>query len=360
MIDDKFLKDLILTHTPSGYENLFLQFTENNVLNYISTDFRVDKIKNIMFHKGTNNENSTRIVISAHYDENALQVSAITKNGLIKVMNLGGLDLKTIQGSYVEIITNNFDEAGLPICINGIIGKKPIHKESKEEREKVDEYDKLFVDIGCNSVEEVKELGVNIGNPIVFSKQLNLNFGKDQKHLVGNALDDKIGIYAVSKAFLEIDENILIENNISLYLTWCSQEEVGLRGASIMAKNLNPEISIDVDVCFDNSYYKHKDNENEIKIGNGVVLDYGPHCDLDLVNSIKILASNYALSFQEEVTKPGGNNTDKIQLNSQFCSSIHLGIPCRNMHTQVEMCHADDVESCIDLIKIFVEELKIN
>lgn len=356
MYNKYFLKDLLMTHTPSGYENLFLQKPAETLFEYIHNDFGIDALKNIIFHKGSKSEDATPFMISAHYDEIALQVSAITKSGLLKVINLGGLDLKTIEGSYVEVIIDEMDEWGNPKTIKGIIGKKPIHKESKEDREKTDTYEKLIVDVGCNSKQEVSDLGIHIGCPIVFKKECQLEFGKDEKHIVGNALDDKIGIYVVSQAFLEIDEQLLIDKNIALYLVWCSQEEVGLRGAKTVTQAINPAISIDVDVCFDNSYYKSKDNDNEIKIGKGVVITYGPHCDWKLVKIIRDAANKYALSYQEEVTKVGGNNCDAIQLHTSNCSTAHLGIPCRNMHTQVEMCHWDDVESCIDLIKILISD----
>lgn len=361
-----FLRELIKTHTPSGYENYFLNSPGSVLLNYVLCgEHEIDPIKNIVFSKGSNDPDATKIMISAHWDENAMQVSNITKKGLLHIVNLGGLDRKTIEGSHVYVVSDKyvqFDEHTEPPktvfeLVPGVVGKKPIHKETKEEREKVDEYENIIVDIGCNSKEEVEELGIGIGAIVVFKKDYNIEFGYDKKHIVANGLDDKIGIYCVTEAFNQLDENYLKERNYKVYLVWCSQEEVGLRGATTISQCIDPDISIDVDVVFDNTYYKAKANENEIRLGKGVVIDYGPHINFQLAKDLKTTANNFAINYQEEVSKPGGNNCHAIQMNSKKCATAHLGIPQRNMHTQVEMCHCDDVEACVNLITSYINEV---
>jgi len=356
---NEFLIKLLYTHTPSGYERLCgidqLQMYVNtpNIAN-------VDKIWNQYFRKGYDGEDALNVFISAHYDENALQVVNITKEGMLHIINLGGLDRKTIEGSWVYVISDNWDDVDTTTkkLIPGIIGKKPIHKESEDERKTVDEYDKIIVDIGANSADEVKELGIHVGSVIVFKKEVNCHFGIDQKKIVANALDDKIGIYCVTEAFNQINEDYLKEHKICLTLGWLTQEEVGLRGATIAGK-LNPDISIDVDVTFDTSKCTaiSKEKCGNIELGKGVVLEYGPHGQYVLMNDLKDIANKFAISYQEAVAKPGGNNCHAIQMNAKDCATAHLGIPQRNMHTQVEMCHWDDVLNCIDLIKNYIETL---
>lgn len=354
-----FLKELLETHTPSGYERLG---KIHELTSEVKTNFSfADSIGNIYFEKGSANANALKIFISAHYDENALQVVNITKEGMLHITNLGGLDRKTIEGSNVFVISDNWDENDVTQkkLIPGIIGKKPIHKETKDEREKVDEYDKILVDIGASSKEEVIELGIHVGSVIVFKKDINLSFGPKEDRIVANALDDKIGIFAVTSAFNEIDENILCEKNIKVILGWLSQEEVGLRGATIAGKYIDPNISIDVDVTFDTSKCTaiSKETHGDIELGKGVVLEYGPHSNYTIISNLKEIANKFALSYQESVAKPGGNNCHAIQMNARDCATAHLGIPLRNMHTQVEMCHRDDVNACIDLIKLYIEEI---
>jgi len=356
---ENFLKKLLETHTPSGYERLGkIDELIQDVLS--NTKYR-DIIGNLYFEKGSTQENALKVFISAHYDENALQVVKITNEGLLHIINLGGIDRKTIEGSHVFIISDKWDEDDVTQkkLIPGIIGKKPIHKETKDEREKIDEYDKMLVDIGASSKEEVIELGIHIGSVIVFKKDVNMTFGPKKDKIVSNALDDKIGIFAVTSAFNTIDENILIEKNIKLILGWLSQEEVGLRGAIIASNYVQPDISIDVDVTFDTSKCTgiSQEKHGDMELGKGVVLEYGPHTNYTLINDLKEIANKFALSYQESVAKAGGNNCSAIQLNAKDCATAHLGIPLRNMHTQVEMVHKDDVNACVDLIKLYIENM---
>lgn len=358
-INDSFLIKLLNTHTPSGYERLC---DIDDLKKYVKTNTSyIDKIWNQYFHKGYDGSDATVVFISAHYDENALQVVNITKEGMLNVINLGALDRKTIEGSHIYVISDNWDEYNVKtkMLIPGIIGKKPIHKETKDEREKIDEYDKIIVDIGANSKDDLKELGIHVGSIIVFKKDINTNFGIDKKKIVGNALDDKIGIYCVTEAFNEIDEQYLIDHKIHLVLGWLTQEEVGLRGATVAGKEINPDISIDVDVTFDTSKCTgiSVQKSGDIQLGRGVVLEYGPHGQYVLMNDLKYIANKFAISYQEAVAKPGGNNCHAIQMNATDCATAHLGIPLRNMHTQVEICHKDDVLNCIDLIKNYIENL---
>lgn len=359
MTNKEFLNELLNTHTPSGYETRFQLCEGNqNVLYYPHGSFTRDNIDNIIWVKGSL-EPKKVIMISAHYDENALQVSNITKDGMLHIVNLGGLDRKTIEGSHVWVQSDNIDMKDQKHQLYpGVIGKNPIHKETQEDREKVDKYKDILVDIGCTSQEQVKDVGIHVGSLIVFNKEVNCEFGPRKNRIVANDLDDKIGIYCVTEAFNNIDEQFLLKNNIRLYLVWCSQEEVGLRGATVISKQLNPDISIDVDVTFDTEIYKGNANDSLVKLGGGVVFDYGPQSRYNLLDELKRIANNYAIDYQEAVAKPGGNNCHAIQMNSKNCLTAHLGIPNRNMHTQVEMCDWNDVDSCINLITTYINSLE--
>ena len=184
-------------------------------------------------------------------------------------------------------------------------------------------------------------------------------FGTKKDRIVANALDDKIGIFAVTSAFNELDESVLCAKKIKVILGWLSQEEVGLRGAMIASNRIQPDISIDVDVTFDTSKCTAISNEKhgDMELGKGVVIEYGPHTNYTLIGDLKDVANKFALPYQESVAKAGGNNCSAIQLNSKDCATAHLGIPLRNMHTQVEMVHKDDVNVCADLIKLYIENM---
>jgi len=355
-----FLQELLETYTPSGYERLGKIY--NIRQNYLfAFKHYNDSIGNLYFERGSEKENALKVFISAHYDENALQIVNITDTGFLNVINLGGPDRKTIEGSHVFVISDEWDKDDVTQkkLIPGIIGKKPVHKESKDEKEKVDEYDKMLVDIGASSKDEVKELGIHIGSVIVFKKDVDISFGPKEDKIVSNGLDDKIGIYAVTAAFLDLDEQVLINKNIKVILGWLSQEEVGLRGATVAAQYIQPDISVDVDVTFDTGKgtFVSKDKFGNVEMGKGVVIDYGPHSNYTLINDLKDIANKFALSYQEQVSKVGANNCSALQVNAKDCATAHLGIPIRNMHTQVEIVQKDDVDNCVDLIKLYIENI---
>jgi len=356
--DILFFRELLFLHTPSGYEKFCNPNLEILLSKWIPTiPYKIDNIGNITWKRGSMNDDALKIMLSAHYDENALQVVNVRDDGMLNVINLGGIDKKTILGSHVYVVSDRFDN-NKRVFIPGIIGKKPIHKETKEEREKVDDFDQILVDIGAKSKDEVRNTGIHVGSPIVFKKNADISFGINNNLIVSNGLDDKVGIYIISHVFNIINDEDLINKNIQLILCWTSQEEVGLRGAGISAKQINPDISIDVDVTFDTSKSTaiSKAKCGDIELGKGVTLEYGPHTNYNIVADLKDICNRYALCYQEQVSKVGGNNTSAIQSNSLNCLSAHLGIPQKNMHTQVEVCHWDDIKSCIDLIIYYINE----
>lgn len=356
-----FFNHLLASDTPSGFERFGHNEALASCLEFIEIVPQIDNIDNVIFKKGSSSEDAKRIMISAHYDENAFIVTNVTDNGMLHIVKLGGSDNKTTEGSWVNVITDKIDEnsyVGEHVRIPGVIGKKAIHVESSEDRKKTDDPEEFLVNIGYTSKEKVTELGIHPGSPVVFYKKFDTKFGENELFVVGNALDDKIGIWCVTKAFLDIDEEKLKEKNICLYLVWCSQEEVGLRGARAVASEINPNVSIDVDVTHDNKIYKGAKNASHVELGKGVVIEYSCASRYNLAQALREVANRWALPYQEAAEKLGGNDCAAIQLSSKNCLTAHLGIPNANMHTQVEMCHWDDINSCIDLIVKYIEEIE--
>lgn len=353
---EKLLKELVECSTPSGFESV------GNIKEIASRyigNAEFDSINNLVFLKGSKREDAIKVMISAHYDENGFIVSDITKEGFLKVIACGGSDPKTREGSYVKVISSNIDEHGNRIAYTGVIGKKAIHLETTEDRKKVDTIEDMIIDIGF-AKEDMRHIGVYIGSPVVFEKSFNDKFGKDGKYIVGNALDDKIGVYCITKVYDILDEELLIKANIAVYCVWCSQEEVGLRGAQKISKNINPDISIDIDVCHDTLAFGGPKNQSKCELGKGVCIEHSPATNEKLVQEFREIAEKYIIDYQDYASKAGSNNCSAIQLNSENCKAIHLAIPNRNMHTQVEMCQWDDVDNCISLMSAYITQLATN
>ena len=348
--DEEFLRKLLLTDSPSGYEEE-AQYLISNYLNgregagLNSTSF--------YFESGTQVEQQgngpKKIMISAHYDEIGFQVQYITESGMLCLSPLGGLDLKILPGQVVK-----FHSSKTGYDVTGIIGKSPIHIERPDERGTLStEIQNYLVDIGAENKEEAKEL-ISIGDYGVVESVPMINFGKNR--IMGRALDDKIGVYIMTQVAKELAHYPIPEKYSILYAIF-PQEETGLRGAKQAVSHINPDMSIDIDVMFatDEGRGISKEKYGEISLGKGPLINHGPDKNSELNRTLLKVAEENNISIQEIVTRCGGTNTDAIWIGAENCKTTHLGIPLRNMHTPVEVVDWRDVDSAI---KLLVETIK--
>ncbi|MEM3640588.1 MAG: M42 family peptidase, partial [Candidatus Bathyarchaeia archaeon] len=141
-----------------------------------------DKLGNVIgIKKGK--ENTPKVMLAAHMDEIGLFVKTISKEGFLQFTKMGGIDDRILLAQKVIVYTENG-------ALHGIIGSKPPHIQKEEERKKIITYDELFIDIGAESQEEARKMGVKIGDPVGF----DIKFAKIGKDIVlGKAFDDRIG-----------------------------------------------------------------------------------------------------------------------------------------------------------------------
>lgn len=346
-MDYIYLKRLIEAPSPSGSEQEALKvFSEIMPKTYTGT--YKDKMGNLAYIYG---HGPKKLLLSAHIDEVQARVSHISDEGIISLMNTGGICKKSLVASKVQII-NDYGK-----CIDGIVEKKPIHCESEKERKEVGDFEKLKINIGCETKREVEELRIHPGSIVVYKRDYNLDFGKNQMY--ANAFDDKIGVFICEKIISLLHDNQSVFDNYTIIVLAATQEETGLRGATVAARNLNPDISIDFDVTFatDGGGSVDKEKYGEIKLGKGGVIQFGPDKSEGLNIALADFAKRNNIPFQYGVSRAGGTNTDAIQLNSADCETTLISIPNRNMHTPVEVVDKRDVES---IIKLVSEAIKYN
>ena len=341
MNSENYLKTLLKTTSVSGHEFKAVSVYEEYMKQFstkVLFSKQKDNIGNSIFsvnHK----KDQKKIMISGHIDEIGLQVQYITNEGFIKVIRVGGVDLKTLPGSKVIIYGKNGP-------VMGIIGKEAIHTES--DRNSIIPLKNLKIDIGVNNKEDAESL-VEIGDPITFYDKPIFGFGKDEKLVISKGLDDKIGVFITSEVLKKLSNESNL--NSSIYGVAMTQEEVGLRGAMVLSKNLNPDISIDIDVTFaTDDLYTNYEEYGDVQLGKGCVICFGPDKSSRLCKLMKSIAKEKEIKHQVIATNCGGTNTCVIQENSFNCETVLISIPIRNMHTQVEMINMDDVNSAIDLI----------
>lgn len=339
----QFLYDLLLTPSASGYEQRIQEVVRKRARQFtktVETDLHGNVIA--VLNPGA----SRRVMMSGHCDQIALMVKHITDDGFIFFDALGGIDLLVLPGSLVTVHTKSG-------AIEGVIGKRPIHLQSHEERHKaVTEISKLWVDIGGKNKKEVSKK-VEIGDFITFRLSVT-ELGNGLFSAPG--LDDKVGTF-VAMEVLRLCAKARL--SVGLYAVSTVQEEVGLRGARTAAFGIDPEVGIGIDVTHAND---DPGNENKkdvpCKLGAGPCISKGPNTnpvvEVLLTQAAKKLRIPYQISPS---AKPLGNDTNAMQVNRRGVATASIGIPNRYMHTQVEVCSFLDLENAAKLLAQFVKSL---
>ena len=340
MIDSKsksFLFEYLNNHSPTGFESsgqkIWLDYIRPYIDNYIS-----DTYGTIV---GVVNPNSDyKVVIEAHADEISWFVNYITDDGYIYVIRNGGSDHQIAPSKRVNIHTEN----GI---VKGVFGWPAIHvRDPKNEQSP--SLKNIFIDVGCSSKKEVEKLGVHVGSVITFEDEMiELN----KKYYSGRALDNRMGGYMIAEVIkrLSINKKKL---NFGLYIVNSVQEEIGLRGAQMIAERISPDVAIVTDVTHDtNSPMYDKKKSGDIKSGLGPALTYGPAVQNNLLKLIIDTAKSSNIPYQlMAASRSTGTDTDAFAYSNKGVASALISLPLKYMHTTVETVHKDDVENCIKLI----------
>lgn len=289
-----------------------------------------------------------KVVIEAHADEISWFVNYISDDGYIYVIRNGGSDHQIAPSKRVNIFT----EKGV---VKGVFGWPAIHVR-KAGKETAPALDNIFIDVGCSTKEEVGKLGIKVGNVITFDDELmDLN----KKYVCGRALDNRVGGFMIAEVARMLHEN-KVKLPFGLYIVNAVQEEIGLRGAQMMAERIKPNVAIVTDVCHDTSspmYDKKKDGDQ--KAGNGPVLTFGPAVQNNLLDMIIKLADKKQIPYQRAATsRSTGTDTDAFAYSGDGVASALISLPLKYMHTTVETAHYEDIENVIQLIYEFVTQLK--
>jgi endoglucanase len=278
------------------------------------------------------------LVIAAHMDEIGFIVTNIEDNGFIRFTTLGGFDPKTLTSQRV-IVHGKRD-------VIGVMGAKPIHNMSQEERDAKPKLTDYYIDL-CLTKDEVKEI-VEIGNPITREREL-IELGNCVN---GKSLDNRISVYALIETMKQLKDIDLPYNTYAIFTT---QEEVGLRGAQVATLKIKPYIAIALDTNSANDMPGGSSvNSCTMKLGEGPaikVMDASAICNKDLVNFMKNIALNNDIKVQIEVSTGGGTDTSSLQkfvAGGSIAGAI--SIPTRYLHQVIETSHKQDILGAIKLL----------
>ena len=332
----KFLEELLMTCGPSGFE--FEQAkVYRDYLKPFAHDIRTDVLGNTIAR--LNPDAKFQFMLSGHYDEIGFQVVSIMPQGLVSFRPVGGIDPLTLPGTGVEILT---EKGHIP----GVIGRKPIHLQTPDERKAVPKIEDLWIDIGAADQKAAEKL-VKVGDPISFSRNFEM-LSKTCVH--SKSLDDKIGAFVIAEAFRQLAKRKI---KVGVACVGTVQEELGLRGAITGAFGVNPDAAIAVDVGFATDVPGIKPELlGDIKLGGGAELQRNADNNPPLLNRILKAAAKHRIPYQMTTghRATGGTDTAAIQMTRGGVATALISIPNRYMHTPAEICDLRDVESAINLI----------
>lgn len=281
-----------------------------------------------------------RVVIEGHADEISWYVNYITENGLLYVIRNGGSDHQIAPSKVVNIHTKK----GI---VKGVFGWPAIHTRSRA-KEEPPKPENIFIDIGAKNKKEVEKMGVHVGCVITYPDEFHV-LNKDK--FVCRALDNRMGGFMIAEVARLVKENN-IDLPFGLYVTNSVQEEIGLRGAQMIAERLKPNAAIVTDVTHDTTTPMiDKKKQGHAKIGDGPVIAYAPAVQQKLRDLIIDTAEEKDIPFQRSaLSRATGTDTDAFAYSNDGVASALISLPLRYMHTTVEMVHRSDVENVIKLI----------
>jgi putative aminopeptidase FrvX len=335
--DGELLTELTETSGVPGYEDRIRTIVRRELESTVDV-VRSDSMGNVF---GTiHGESEYSVAVAAHMDEIGFMVRHITDEGFLTIDALGGWDPRVLRAQRVTVHTENGD---LP----GIIGSTPPHTQSEEDRKEEPSVEDVYIDLGMDA--DAIEERVHVGD-LVTMDQTTTRVGE---HITGKALDDRVCLFAMLEAARRIENP-----DVTIHFAATVQEEVGLRGASALGVDLDPDLAIALDVTVANDLPDYDDEEHVTRLGDGTAIKLK---DSSVITNPKVhrrmrsVAEEHDISHQLEVLPRGGTDTAGFQ-NTYGAKPVGaISVPTRYLHTVTESAHQDDIDATIDLLTAFLE-----
>jgi endoglucanase len=288
-----------------------------------------------------------KLVVVGHIDEIGLHVSHIDEDGYLHFGQVGGWDAVVLVGQRVCLQTRNGP-------VRGVIGRKPVHLMKDDDRKKVPETKELHIDIGVDSADEAREL-VRIGDVAVIDAE---PFELRQGRVVSRALDNRVGCYvAAESARLVAAAGGAPGDVLALAV---AQEETTFAGSRTSAFAHAPDVAIVVDLTFATDQPGIELGPiTRHKLGSGPVIARGTTLHPRVFELLHEAGEQEGIPFTVESLGRGtGTDADAIHLSRSGVPTGLVSVPCRYMHSPVEMVSLDDIDAAARLIAAFAQRLE--
>ena len=337
-----FLEKLCNSTGPSGYEG-HIRSVIKDELNTFTDNTIIDRMGNIVVHKYRENDSSPKIMVISHMDESGLIITSYNEDGTLKFSTLGDIDKNSLPAKNVLIGDK---------MIPGVIGIKPIHIQSKKERNENISLENMCIDIGAFSEEECRRI-ISLGDFVVFNGGF-CNFGENL--LKGKALGDRIGCSILIDLLRE-------DLNCNLYGVFNIQGNIGQRGVYAAAYNINPDLAIILDTIDSIDYEEIPSYFRTSKLREGPVIPFkAGQCMFDrgIVESIRNKAEDIGIPYQKIGNTQGEGEVKAAYLTINNCKTASVLIPCRYRNFNISVCSLADYDNILILLKSYLENYNIN
>ena len=341
MVDIKLLKNICETPGAPGFENGVRNLVLKEIENCVD-DINIDNMGNVIALKKGKDETKS-VMIAAHMDEIGFIVTHINDKGFLKFHPLGGFDPKTLTSQRVIVHGKK--------NLVGVMGSKPIHVMTTEEKNRVPKIKDYYIDLGLEK-SEVDKI-VKVGDPVTRERGL-IEMGDC---INCKSLDNRISVFVLIEALKKIKTP-----DFNTYAVFTVQEEVGIRGAQVATQKIKPDFGFGLDTTIAYDVPGAAEHEKITSLGKGVaikIMDASAICDTRMVQFMRKTANAHNIQWQNEILTAGGTDTASIQRMTPGGSIAGaFSIPTRHIHQVIEMVHKKDVQNCIDLLTYCLEELK--
>ncbi len=297
----------------------------------------IDALGNVLVRSVAPGRRRLRVMVAAHMDEVGLMIVGVDGDGLLRFDRAGGLDARQLVGKPVWIGAER---------LTGIIGAKPVHLTTQEERKRSVEIDNLRIDIGATSKEAALKK-TKPGDRAAFAT----SFARWGAVIKAKALDDRLGVAMLIELVRRPPANV------DLLGAFTVQEELGGRGARVAAFALEPDVAIVLDCTPANDLPRWDGEENfayNSRLGAGpaiYVADGSTISDRRLVEHFIRTAERRGIPYQ--IRQPGGGGTDAgaIHLSREGIPTISVSVPGRYTHTAAALARVDDWADTARLVR---------
>jgi len=342
---EQLLKELTETHGVPGYETPIRAV----VRKYMEPFGKLsqDKVGSVICEQKGDSA-SPRVMLAGHMDEIGFMVRQITKEGFIKFLPLGGWFDQVLLGQRVWIKTSKGD-------VIGVLGARPPHLLSPEERQKVVTRKDMYIDIGATSEAEVQEAGVQLGDPIVPCADFQIL--ANGRTYLSKAFDDRVGVALMVSALQALKDR---SHPNSVYAAATVMEEVGLRGANTSVEVVQPDVAIILESDIAGDVPGIKPEESAIKLGGGpslVIYDARMIPNLKLRDLVITLGREIGVNVQLSAIEGGATDGGAIHLFKTGVPTVVLCVPARHIHSHSSIIHRGDFDGALKLLVELIARL---